>query len=133
MFNPRPALYILTEKTVTINTCHRVRKFLTEKSIRCAWSLRPALLRESAKLNVVTKMDYDTKTIQNFHGNWRRRNILDPSVMLVRNRFQSLWRVCPTSPWITEAEKVSETLQTQLIWTSFTPRDNWIMGEVMVV
>jgi len=74
-------------------------------------------------------MDDDNKIIQNFHGNWRRRNIPDPSVMLVRNRFQTFRRVCPTSPWIMEAENVSQTLHTQFIWT----KDYWIMGEIMVV
>ena len=43
LFNLRPALYNIMQKTVTINTCHGVRKFLTEKSTRCAWSVRPAL------------------------------------------------------------------------------------------
>ena len=43
LFNLRPALYNIMQKTVTINTFHAVRKFLTEKSTRCAWSVRPAL------------------------------------------------------------------------------------------
>jgi hypothetical protein len=133
LFNLRPALYILTQKTVTINACGRIRKALTEKSRKCDRSVRPALFWESAEQNVGMKMDDDNKTIQNFHDNWRRRNIPDPSVMLVRNRFQSLRRMCPTSPRIMEAGNVSETLQTQFILTCFTPRGNWIMGEIMVV
>ena len=124
------------QKTVKISTCRTVIKFLTENWIRCAWSVTAVLFWASAKLLnccVITKMDDDSKTIQNFHTKCRRWNIPDPSVMFVWNTFQSLGRTSLTSSWITEAEKVSKKLKIQFILTSFTHRDQWIMGEIMVV
>jgi hypothetical protein len=36
-----PALYILTQKAVILNTCRTVRKLLAEQSITSAWLVRP--------------------------------------------------------------------------------------------
>jgi len=41
LLNLHPALYILKQKAVILNTCCIVRKLLAEQCIRSAWSVRP--------------------------------------------------------------------------------------------
>ena len=44
------ALYILTQEAVILNICDIVRKLLAEDQVRSAWSARPLLFWETAKL-----------------------------------------------------------------------------------
>ena len=44
--NFHAALYSLTRKAVTLNTCCIVRKFLTEELIKSNWQAGPELFRE---------------------------------------------------------------------------------------
>jgi hypothetical protein len=39
--NLHPALFILMQKAVILNTCRIIRKFLAEQRIRSVWSVRP--------------------------------------------------------------------------------------------
>jgi len=48
LLNLRPALYILKQKAVILNTCCIARKFLAEQCIRSAWSMRPIHFGEPA-------------------------------------------------------------------------------------
>jgi hypothetical protein len=67
-------------------------------------------------------MDDDNKKIQFF----MQMEVMkySRSVGHVGTEFKSIRRMCPTSPWVMKAEKISETLQIQSILTSFTTRDN---------
>jgi len=52
----RPALYILMQKAVILTACRTVREFLAEQWLRSAWSVRPVLFGEPARL--ASKMHY---------------------------------------------------------------------------
>jgi hypothetical protein len=43
LLNLRPAMYIVTQKAVILDTCSIVRSVVTEQLIRRAWSVRPLL------------------------------------------------------------------------------------------
>ena len=58
-YDVHPALYILMQKAVILNTCCIIRTFLAEQWITSAWSVRPVFLENQLICCDLRKVDDD--------------------------------------------------------------------------